>query len=459
MISHHVEQERIRVLMDSNGVGILIALANLGLLLGFLLRDSAPSLLPQWGVVLALVLVARLGLFLAYRTQSQRLSPAGWEWVQTAAALLSGGLWGGLLFALPVDALPEDVLIVLAVIIGTAAGAAFSAHASRQVAAIQMISLLGVMLAGLDQPFLRHYLAPVLVFTVPFCLFLLYYTFRFNTLMKQRLTLQLRNAALLADLTAEQSRLQQEIAERQRNAEALQAAHDASLRAAAAKDRFLSSVSHELRTPLNAVIGFVDLVVDIWPDPLTDRQSRALESVRQSGRHLHALVTDILDYSSCLQGDMPVNCQPVLLQDVLPDCLTALQPQAQRAAIQLPDGDGFYPGRVLADPRRLRQILFNLLGNAVKYNREGGVVMLRIAPDGDMIRIEIEDSGVGIPPMQRDRLFEAFNRLGREASSIEGSGLGLALSRRLTELMGGTLDYVPADGGGSLFILALPSAA
>ncbi|WP_155976239.1 sensor histidine kinase [Novispirillum itersonii] len=357
------------------------------------------------------------------------------------------------------DALPEDVLIVLAVIIGTAAGAAFSAHASRQVAAIQMISLLGVMLAGLDQPFLRHYLAPVLVFTVPFCLFLLYYTFRFNTLMKQRLTLQLRNAALLADLTAEQSRLQQEIAERQRNAEALQAAHDASLRAAAAKDRFLSSVSHELRTPLNAVIGFVDLVVDIWPDPLTDRQSRALESVRQSGRHLHALVTDILDYSSCLQGDMPVNCQPVLLQDVLPDCLTALQPQAQRAAIQLPDGDGFYPGRVLADPRRLRQILFNLLGNAVKYNREGGVVMLRIAPDGDMIRIEIEDSGVGIPPMQRDRLFEAFNRLGREASSIEGSGLGLALSRRLTELMGGTLDYVPADGGGSLFILALPSAA
>ena len=95
MISHHVEQERVRVLMDSNGVGILIALANLGLLLGFLLRDSAPSLLPQWGVVLALVLVARLGLFLAYRTQSQRLSPAGWEWVQTAAALLSGGLWGG----------------------------------------------------------------------------------------------------------------------------------------------------------------------------------------------------------------------------------------------------------------------------------------------------------------------------------------------------------------------------
>lgn len=458
MISQHVERERIRILMESNGFGILIALANLALLLGFLLRDSSPSALPLWGLVLLVVLLARLGLYAAFRTQPERFSPGVWEWIQTVATLVSGVLWGGILFVLPADVRPENILMILVIIIGTAAGAAFSAHPSRQVAATQVTSLLLMMLAGMSQPFLRSYLLPVGVFTTPFCLFLLFYTFRFNTLMKQRLTLQERNAVLLDDLTAEQARLQAEIAERRRNEEALREAHEASLRAAEAKDRFLSSVSHELRTPLNAVIGFMDLVVDIWPDPLTPRQARALESVRQSGRHLHGLVTEILDYSSCLQGDMPVECQSVALQDVIPDCLTALQPQAQRNDIVLPDPDVLIPGRVMADPRRLRQIILNLLGNAVKYNRDAGQVLLRVSGIDGLTRIEVEDTGVGIPPTMRDQLFEAFNRMGREASTIEGSGLGLALSRRLAELMGGTLEYAPAEGGGSIFTLTLPSA-
>lgn len=458
MISQHVERERIRILMESNGFGILVALTNLGLLLGLLLRDSFPQSLPLWGLALMAVLLARLGLFLLYRAHPARYTPRMWEAIQTVATLLSGLLWGSALFVLPADARPENVLMILVIVIGTAAGAAFSAHASRQVAATLVVSLLAMLLAGMSQPFLRSYLLPVGVFITPFCLFLLFYTFRFNGLMKQRLTLQERNAVLLEDLTAEKARLQAEIAERRRNEEALREAHEASLRAAEAKDRFLSSVSHELRTPLNAVIGFIDLVVDIWPDPLTERQARALESVRQSGRHLHGLVSDILDYSSCLQGDMPVDCQAVALQDVLPDCLTAVQPQAQRADITLPDPAELIPGRVLADPRRLRQILLNLLGNAVKYNRDGGQVVLRVTGGDGMTRIEIEDTGVGIPPAMRDHLFEAFNRLGREASTIEGSGLGLALSRRLAELMGGTLNYAPAEGGGSVFILILPAS-
>lgn len=444
--------------MESNGFGILIALTNLVLLLGFLLQDGFSWSLPVWGLALMVVLVGRLGLFLLHRSQPQRYTPRVWEAIQTVATLLSGVLWGCALLVLPADARPESILMILVIMIGTAAGAAFSAHASRQVAATLVVSLLVMLMVGMSQSFLRPYLLPTGVFVVPFCLFLLFYTFRFNGLMKQRLTLQERNAALLEDLTAEKARLQAEIAERRRNEEALRDAHEASLRAAEAKDRFLSSVSHELRTPLNAVIGFVDLVVDIWSDPLTERQARALESVRQSGRHLHGLVSGILDYSSCLQGDMPVDCQPVALQDVLPDCLTAVQPQAQRAEITLPDPEVLIPGRVIADPRRLRQILLNLLGNAVKYNRDGGQVVLRVSGGDGMTRIEVEDTGVGIPPAMRDHLFEAFNRLGREASTIEGSGLGLALSRRLAELMGGTLEYTPAEGGGSVFILTLPAA-
>lgn len=155
---------------------------------------------------------------------------------------------------------------------------------------------------------------------------------------------------------------------------------------------------------------------------------------------------------------MPVECQSVALQDVIPDCLTALQPQAQRNDIVLPDPDVLIPGRVMADPRRLRQIILNLLGNAVKYNRDAGQVLLRVSGIDGLTRIEVEDTGVGIPPTMRDQLFEAFNRMGREASTIEGSGLGLALSRRLAELMGGTLEYAPAEGGGSIFTLTLPSA-
>lgn len=222
-----------------------------------------------------------------------------------------------------------------------------------------------------------------------------------------------------------------------------------------AKSDFLSSMSHELRSPLNAVLGFAQLLQSGTPPP-TARQEESVGEILKAGWYLLGLIDEILDLSLIESGRLSCVLEPVWLAEVMDDCLAMVQGQATARGIhlkfaQLDDGC-----MVAADRIRLKQVFINLLSNAIKYNREGGTVHVHAEDIGPgRICIRVEDSGMGLSPEQLGHIFQPFERLGQEAGAIEGTGIGLALSKRLVELMNGRIGVKSAVGQGSVFWVEL----
>jgi signal transduction histidine kinase len=178
-------------------------------------------------------------------------------------------------------------------------------------------------------------------------------------------------------------------------------------------------MSHELRTPLNAVLGFSQLLQSNAQEPLGPRQREQVEAIRQAGWHLLALVNDVLDVSRIESGHLRVEPRGVDLLHLLDEVAALVRPQADRAGITLQPAYGEGPAIVMADPVRLRQVLVNLMSNAIKYNRPGGQVRVEVERSGARVEVSVADTGLGMTPEQLDGLFEPFNRLGREHSDIE----------------------------------------
>ena len=242
-----------------------------------------------------------------------------------------------------------------------------------------------------------------------------------------------------------------------KQAEALRFERDRAAAADQAKSHFLSRVSHELRTPLNAILGFAQLLdMDAGASA---RQRAWIGHVLASGRHLLALMDDILDISSVQTGELPMTLESLPLRPVVEEAWAMLAGAAQEAGIavidEVPPGSAL---AVRADRRRLKQIVSNLLSNAIKYNRRGGWVRLRAQAAGDQVELAVTDSGPGLDEAQRARLFQPFERLGAQHGPVAGTGLGLALSRQLTDAMGGTIEVDSTPGEGSTFRVRLPSA-
>jgi len=220
-----------------------------------------------------------------------------------------------------------------------------------------------------------------------------------------------------------------------------------------AKSEYLSRMSHELRTPLNAILGFAQL---LELDDLHDEQRDNLGHILSGARHLLSLINEVLDIAAIEAGRLTLSLEPVSLADVAAEAISLIRPLADQSSIVIVSPDVACSTHVLGDRQRLKQVLLNLLSNAVKYNREGGSVELSCAPAADgRLRIKVTDTGLGIPPEALARLFVPFERVGRQ-SGIEGTGLGLPLSKRLAEAMGGTLDLTSAPGQGSTFWIELP---
>jgi signal transduction histidine kinase len=231
-----------------------------------------------------------------------------------------------------------------------------------------------------------------------------------------------------------------------------------------AKTMFLSRISHELRTPLNAVLGFAQLLVTDPALAAMPTQRQQLRLIHEAGEHLLTMIGDLLDLSLAEAVHLPIHLQDVPLAPLLASCAAWCRPQADgaRVSVHAEDPDaGALPetaAAVRADPTRLRQVVTNLLSNAVKYNRAGGSVTLRAQPADGEWHIEVQDTGHGLSPADRARLFQPFNRLGRETSGIAGAGLGLALSQSLAQLMGGRITAQSVVGVGSVFRVSLPAA-
>jgi signal transduction histidine kinase/ActR/RegA family two-component response regulator len=242
-----------------------------------------------------------------------------------------------------------------------------------------------------------------------------------------------------------------------RGSEELRQANVALRAADQAKNEFLSRASHELRTPLNAILGFSDLLSIA---PLEGEYHDWVTLILKAGRHLLALLNDVLDISRIDGGHLSMSVEPVALAPLLADALDLVRPLAQTHGVCLsappPQAEELY---VAADRQRLRQVLLNLLSNAVKYNHPTGTVAVTVNDEPpDRIRIGVTDTGRGIPEAAMARLFTPFERLDAAQTGVEGTGLGLALSRHLMQDMNGDLDVTSTPGEGSTFSIDLPTA-
>jgi len=243
-----------------------------------------------------------------------------------------------------------------------------------------------------------------------------------------------------------------------RSAEALVRAKDEAERANKFKDQFLSTMSHELRTPLNAVLGFSDLLADERYGTLNDRQRRYVCHIHTGGTHLLKLITDILDLSKIEAGRMEIVREDVSIASAFAEVLSALQPLADKKSQCLTQRvePRLY---VHADATRLKQILMNLVGNAIKFTPEVGQIELVARQVGGQVRLEVRDNGPGIAPEEQQRIFEAFFRLTQTGNATEGTGLGLAITARLVELHGSKLEIESKPGHGTCFYFSLPLLA
>jgi PAS domain S-box-containing protein len=255
------------------------------------------------------------------------------------------------------------------------------------------------------------------------------------------------------------AKLTRDLTERRQVEAALVDAKSVAEKANLAKSDYLSSMSHELRSPLNAILGFAQLMESDTPSP-NPSQRASIDQILKGGWYLLELINEILDLAVIESGKLSLSIEPVSLLEVMLECQAMIAPQAQKRGIQMRFPQPDVPWFVLVDRTRVKQVLINLLSNAIKYNQAGGMVNVTCsARSADCIRLSIFDTGAGLPADQLAQLFQPFNRLGQEASAKEGTGIGLVVTKRLVELMGGKIGVESMVGVGSEFWIDLVVAS
>jgi PAS domain S-box-containing protein len=228
-------------------------------------------------------------------------------------------------------------------------------------------------------------------------------------------------------------------------------------RATKLKSKFLASMSHELRTPLNAIVGFSDLLADGTPGQLNDKQKRFVDHIKQGSAHLLQLINDILDLSKIEAGQLDLRCEDFKVSDALPEVLSTIRPLAMAKNIQVQQTTRS-EASVHADRVRFKQILYNLMSNAVKFTPKDGRISLECSEDGSQVSLSVADTGIGIRPEDQRVIFEEFRQVeGTSEASQQGTGLGLAITKRLVEQQGGKISVQSELGKGSRFTFTLPA--
>jgi len=267
------------------------------------------------------------------------------------------------------------------------------------------------------------------------------------------LILALAIAAVIVALFATLTRRQEDLARSQRQLLTTNLELETATRH---KSEFLSSMSHELRTPLNAILGFSDLLDEQIHERITDRQRRYFQNIREAGEHLLSLINDVLDLSKVESGRIELRPEIVTVQQVLEPVLANARHEASQRGLHF-ESSIQEDASVWLDPGRVRQILYNLTSNALKFTPRGGAVAVRSHVESTDLVFEVSDTGIGIPEDRRDRVFGIFERVNEDRSEASGTGLGLALSRRLVEMYGGAISFTSGERGGTTFRVLLPN--
>jgi signal transduction histidine kinase len=256
----------------------------------------------------------------------------------------------------------------------------------------------------------------------------------------------LKTFATQSALAIQNARLFREIADKSRQLEV----------ASRHKSEFLANMSHELRTPLNAIIGFSEVLNERMFGELNDKQEEYLKDIHASGQHLLSLINDILDLSKIEAGRMELELTDFDLPSAMDNAVTLVRERASRKGVTVRMAVGAGVGGIRGDERKVRQVLLNLLSNAIKFTPEGGRIEVGAAVEDGTVEVSVSDTGVGIAPEDLEAVFEEFRQVGASAAKQEGTGLGLALSRKFIELHGGKIWVKSQAGLGSTFTFALP---
>jgi signal transduction histidine kinase len=222
------------------------------------------------------------------------------------------------------------------------------------------------------------------------------------------------------------------------------------------KSEFLANMSHELRTPLNAIIGFSEVLGERLFGELNEKQEEYLKDIHASGQHLLSLINDILDLSKIEAGRMELELADFDLSTAIDNALTLVRERAGRRGIALHQAADEGLGQIRGDERKIKQVLLNLLSNAIKFSHDGGRIDVRARAVDRSVEVSVTDTGVGIAPEDQEAIFEEFRQVGTAAKKVEGTGLGLALSRKFIELHGGRIWVQSQVGVGSTFTFTIP---
>jgi signal transduction histidine kinase len=222
------------------------------------------------------------------------------------------------------------------------------------------------------------------------------------------------------------------------------------------KSEFLANMSHELRTPLNAIIGFSEVLSERMFGELNDKQDEYLKDIHASGQHLLSLINDILDLSKIEAGRMELELTDFDLPTAIDNALTLVRERAGRRGIVLHQATDEGPGQIRGDVRKIKQVLLNLLSNAIKFSPDGGRIDVQAITVDGSVEVSVSDTGVGVAPEDQEAIFEEFRQVGTASKKVEGTGLGLALSRKFVELHGGRIWVKSQVGVGSTFTFTLP---
>jgi signal transduction histidine kinase len=221
------------------------------------------------------------------------------------------------------------------------------------------------------------------------------------------------------------------------------------------KTNFVNAISHELRTPLTSIKGYAEFLEDELQGPLNPDQASFVREIEVGARRLEALIDDLLDFARIDAGTFTLHPRPFDLQDKVREVLSSLHPQAQKARVQLEPDLAPDPIVVEADPQRVGQVLFNLIGNAIKFTQGGGTITLRTRRTPDTVRCEVVDNGIGIAPEDQAKLFQRFSQL-EAGARVGGTGLGLSISKAIVEAHQGAIGVTSEQGRGSTFWFSLP---